>query len=96
MAKFHDRRKYLFSPFKELKVDAVLLTKISDAMLCFKNVSARIGWLIYHCCSQNENFTVETGKQPITFENPMYTTKDSGLEDVSIAPPTQVREKSST
>uniref|UniRef100_A0A803V497 Low-density lipoprotein receptor-related protein 2 n=1 Tax=Ficedula albicollis TaxID=59894 RepID=A0A803V497_FICAL len=26
----------------------------------------------------NENFAVESGKQPITFENPMYTTRDGG------------------
>ncbi|XP_048340432.1 low-density lipoprotein receptor-related protein 2 [Sphaerodactylus townsendi] len=43
----------------------------------------------------NETFATETGKQPITFENPMYTTRDSGEVDMSVAPPTQVTASSS-
>uniref|UniRef100_A0A2D4MBU1 Uncharacterized protein n=2 Tax=Micrurus spixii TaxID=129469 RepID=A0A2D4MBU1_9SAUR len=38
----------------------------------------------------NENFALETGKQPITFENPMYATKDTRAEDVIVASPTKV------
>ncbi|XP_010219077.1 PREDICTED: low-density lipoprotein receptor-related protein 2, partial [Tinamus guttatus] len=33
----------------------------------------------------NENFAVESGKQPITFENPMYVTRDSGASGASAA-----------
>ncbi|XP_025940300.1 low-density lipoprotein receptor-related protein 2 [Apteryx rowi] len=41
----------------------------------------------------NENFAVESGKQPITFENPMYATRDSGASGasaVTVARPTHV------
>ncbi|OXB76843.1 UNVERIFIED_CONTAM: hypothetical protein H355_002536 [Colinus virginianus] len=41
----------------------------------------------------NENFAVESGKQPITFENPMYATRDSGAggtSAVTVVQPTQV------
>ncbi|XP_040532597.1 low-density lipoprotein receptor-related protein 2 isoform X11 [Gallus gallus] len=41
----------------------------------------------------NENFAVESGKQPITFENPMYATRDSGAggtSEVTVIQPTQV------
>ncbi|KAM9189054.1 LOW QUALITY PROTEIN: low-density lipoprotein receptor-related protein 2 [Mergus octosetaceus] len=41
----------------------------------------------------NENFAVESGKQPITFENPMYTTRDSGASGtsaVTVVQPTHV------
>ncbi|XP_067405392.1 low-density lipoprotein receptor-related protein 2 isoform X6 [Emydura macquarii macquarii] len=38
----------------------------------------------------NENFAVESGKQPITFENPMYTTRESGACVVNVAQPTCV------
>uniref|UniRef100_A0A8C4XVC9 Low-density lipoprotein receptor-related protein 2 n=1 Tax=Falco tinnunculus TaxID=100819 RepID=A0A8C4XVC9_FALTI len=31
----------------------------------------------------NENFAVESGKQPITFENPMYATRDGGASRAS-------------
>ena len=44
---------------------------------------------------KNENFAVESGKQPITFENPMYATRDSGAggtSEVTVIQPTQVRE----
>uniref|UniRef100_A0A8C3C9S1 Low-density lipoprotein receptor-related protein 2 n=1 Tax=Cairina moschata TaxID=8855 RepID=A0A8C3C9S1_CAIMO len=45
----------------------------------------------------NENFAVESGKQPITFENPMYTTRDSGASGtsaVTVVQPTHVRQTS--
>ncbi|XP_048809593.1 low-density lipoprotein receptor-related protein 2 isoform X5 [Lagopus muta] len=41
----------------------------------------------------NENFAVESGKQPITFENPMYATRDigaGGTSEVTVIQPTQV------
>ncbi|XP_048725147.2 low-density lipoprotein receptor-related protein 2 isoform X1 [Caretta caretta] len=38
----------------------------------------------------NENFAVESGKQPITFENPMYTTREGGASVVNVAQPTCV------
>ncbi|NXN98396.1 LRP2 protein, partial [Rhinopomastus cyanomelas] len=41
----------------------------------------------------NENFAVESGKQPITFENPMYSTRDGGASTasaVAVIQPTQV------
>ncbi|XP_019378305.1 PREDICTED: low-density lipoprotein receptor-related protein 2 [Gavialis gangeticus] len=38
----------------------------------------------------NENFAVEAGKQPITFENPVYTTRDSGASVVNVAEPTHI------
>ncbi|NWU34611.1 LRP2 protein, partial [Hylia prasina] len=41
----------------------------------------------------NENFAVESGKQPITFENPMYTTRDGGASTaaaVTVIRPTLV------
>uniref|UniRef100_A0A8D0H975 Low-density lipoprotein receptor-related protein 2 n=1 Tax=Sphenodon punctatus TaxID=8508 RepID=A0A8D0H975_SPHPU len=44
----------------------------------------------------NENFAIESGKQPITFENPMYTTRDSGASSVNVAQPTQVRKQLET
>ncbi|KAM8806535.1 low-density lipoprotein receptor-related protein 2 [Eudromia elegans] len=46
----------------------------------------------------NENFAVETGKQPITFENPMYVTRDSlasGASAVTVVRPTHVTAASS-
>lgn len=41
----------------------------------------------------NENFAVESGKQPITFENPMYATRDGGASTasaVTVVRPTHV------
>nr|XP_006135845.1 low-density lipoprotein receptor-related protein 2 isoform X1 [Pelodiscus sinensis] len=38
----------------------------------------------------NENFAVESGKQPITFENPMYATRESGASVVNISQPSCV------
>nr|XP_042716703.1 low-density lipoprotein receptor-related protein 2 isoform X5 [Chrysemys picta bellii] len=38
----------------------------------------------------NENFAVESGKQPITFENPMYITREGGASVVNVAQPTCV------
>jgi len=43
----------------------------------------------------NENFALESGKQPITFENPMYATKDPRAGDVTIVSPTKVTASSS-
>ncbi|XP_019409279.1 PREDICTED: low-density lipoprotein receptor-related protein 2 [Crocodylus porosus] len=38
----------------------------------------------------NENFAVEAGKQPITFENPVYTSRDSGASVVNVAEPKHI------
>ncbi|XP_074926235.1 low-density lipoprotein receptor-related protein 2 [Chelonoidis abingdonii] len=35
----------------------------------------------------NENFAVESGKQPVTFENPMYITREGGASVVNVAQP---------
>uniref|UniRef100_A0A8C0IK70 Low-density lipoprotein receptor-related protein 2 n=1 Tax=Chelonoidis abingdonii TaxID=106734 RepID=A0A8C0IK70_CHEAB len=39
----------------------------------------------------NENFAVESGKQPVTFENPMYITREGGASVVNVAQPPCVR-----
>ncbi|MGH0147971.1 UNVERIFIED_CONTAM: hypothetical protein FKN15_040972 [Acipenser sinensis] len=40
--------------------------------------------------TQNEDFAVEAGKQPVTFENPMYTTTGNAASDPAVIYATQV------
>ena len=44
--------------------------------------------MIFFFLYQSDHFTMEMGKQPIVFENPMYASGDSA---VKVAQPTQVR-----